>query len=167
MPCRTVRTAKKLANENPATCYMPTLSFWIERKDSRLCESADEYLNATVAVGRALNRVLLSGACPKSCEMGHFSFSRRQRKMLPESYHSNASRLNVYFKEPSWGVEHSREQRLYDFNTILAAVGGSMGMFLGFSFLQFSLWVVEILGKCKWRPIKRSNNCKEKVKGQK
>ncbi len=44
-------------------------------------------------------------------------------------------------------VHHTRHMVLYDTSNIVAAVGGSMGMFLGFSCLQFFRacldWMIE------------------------
>ena len=34
-------------------------------------------------------------------------------------------------------VEFSEQYTLYDFNAIVSAVGGSLGLFLGFSFFDF------------------------------
>ncbi len=43
--------------------------------------------------------------------------------------------MELYFRDHY--VETSREVILYDGNTIVAAVGGSLGLFLGFSCLEF------------------------------
>ncbi len=45
-------------------------------------------------------------------------------------------------------VRHTRQLVLYDLSTIVASVGGSMGMFLGFSCLHFCRkWLEWLLDK--------------------
>lgn len=41
----------------------------------------------------------------------------------------------------------SEEYLIYDLNNIVASVGGSLGLFLGFSCLQFVNFVIEKLGE--------------------
>ncbi len=43
---------------------------------------------------------------------------------------------NVYINLKSTDIEVHADALLFDFNAILASVGGSMGLFLGFSFLD-------------------------------
>ena len=45
------------------------------------------------------------------------------------------STVELYFYDMF--VDSSRQVDLYDLNTIVAAVGGSLGLFLGFSCMQF------------------------------
>ncbi len=55
--------------------------------------------------------------------------------LLVPDVSSNGSFFGMYFT--SNVVHNTRQLVLYDLSTIVAAVGGSMGMFLGFSCLQF------------------------------
>ena len=59
------------------------------------------------------------------------------------------TRLNIYFKR----VEETivEEYVLVDFFDILAAVGGSMGLFLGFSFFDFGVGIKD------WMNAKKQN----------
>ena len=35
---------------------------------------------------------------------------------------------------------------MFDFTAIVAATGGSLGLFLGFSFMDFGFWLIDVLG---------------------
>jgi len=39
-------------------------------------------------------------------------------------------------------VRYARVVKLYDFNSIVASVGGSLGLFLGFSCLGLAGWII-------------------------
>ena len=63
------------------------------------------------------------------------------------------SNMAIYYK--NMDVDISEEVLLYDFSAIVAAVGGSMGLFLGFScyslVLEFYTYCSERLTNCKKR----------------
>ncbi len=57
-------------------------------------------------------------------------------------------------------VEHSQQKPLYDGTSFTAAVGGAMGLFLGFSFLDFGRkfiqWLVHIVDRKEEKDSKQS-----------
>ena len=64
-------------------------------------------------------------------------------RSIPETGRpSNSSWVFVYFNEIN--VDQRREFVLYDFNSMIANVGGSLGLFLGFSFLDFVCMVINL-----------------------
>lgn len=68
--------------------------------------------------------------------------NRKMRNPTPVS--SNQSWIYIYYK----AIEtiEQEEYVLFDFWAILAAVGGSMGLFLGFSFLDFGYKIIQSVG---------------------
>ena len=70
--------------------------------------------------------------CPGPCNQWKYEIATR--KVPIQGRPSNMSRVSLYFERME--VEEREEYLLLDFTAILAAVGGSMGMFLGFSFLS-------------------------------
>ncbi len=56
-----------------------------------------------------------------------------------QAKHSGETFFGMYFTSDV--VRHTRQLELYDLGTIVAAVGGSMGLFLGFSCLGFCQWL--------------------------
>ncbi len=57
---------------------------------------------------------------------------------------------NLYYQSAM--VTVSSEVLLLDFNAILAAVGGSMGLFLGFSFFDFCRFMLNLAFSRLFRP---------------
>ncbi len=55
--------------------------------------------------------------------------------------------IKVFYRTTA--VFHYSEYALYDFGTIVGAVGGSLGLFLGFSCFQCGGWLINIA----WRKL--------------
>ena len=55
----------------------------------------------------------------------------------------NRAAVGMYYNEIR--VQYRRERVLYGLVDIIAAVGGSLGLFLGFSFLDFALWALGMI----------------------
>jgi len=51
--------------------------------------------------------------------------------------------IDLYFYLGAIHVKKSKQVLLYDFNSIVAGVGGSLGLFLGFSCLGLSNRIIE------------------------
>ena len=87
--------------------------------------------------------------CYDPCVLPEFKV--RQRESYVPGKPQGKARLFIYY----YSVEEEivEEYVLFDFNAIVAAVGGSMGLFLGFSFLDCGFAVVKFVGE-KYRPWK-------------
>ena len=85
------------------------------------------------------------GRCPKTCSEETFT---QTEISAPNS--ENHTTIVMYYKGNSYDLQ--KEQLLYDLNSIVAAVGGSLGLFLGFSFLDFAFRVIEFVAKKLGRP---------------
>ena len=65
--------------------------------------------------------------------------------LIPKGICFTPSRLYMYLASPNVMVHE--EYLLFDFNSIIASVGGSMGLFLSFSFLECLLISYDIIQK--------------------
>ncbi len=77
--------------------------------------------------------------CPASC-------NRTMYEMVPiirDTELNYMIRIQVYYKSTS--VIILEEYRLFDFNAIVAAFGGAMGLFLGFSCFSTGAYLIDIL----------------------
>ena len=79
--------------------------------------------------------------CRKPCHSEEFNFYDR---LLPVIGDENLTQFSAYFDTIK--VEQRYEYEFYDLNTIIGIIGGSMGLFLGFSFYQFVVVVVDYVG---------------------
>lgn len=90
----------------------------------------------------------------------------QQRESFVPGRPQGLTRLFVYYY--SVEEEYNQEYVLFDFNAIVAAVGGSMGLFLGFSFLECALAAQRFIQAkwLLWSALIRQKE-KEKEKGNK
>ena len=83
-----------------------------------------------------------SGVCTRPCSTVSYSLTPRRTRgygNLPP----NRAAVGMYYNEIR--VQYRRERVLYGLVDIIAAVGGSLGLFLGFSFLDFALWALGMI----------------------
>ena len=55
--------------------------------------------------------------------------------------------IEIAFRFPSTKILNYEEYLIYDFNGMIGAVGGSLGMFLGFSFLDFLFSFIDLINE--------------------
>jgi hypothetical protein len=81
--------------------------------------------------------------CPRPCET--YQFNELQRIVFKNSS-DQLSQFWIAYSDT--GVPIHQEVLLYDFNAIIAAVGGSLGLFIGFSvFDTFKAIIQRIFNK--------------------
>ncbi len=115
-------------------CYWPVLSPWATDNDT-VCANRSAVAGAVYVVNEAKFKVTASASCPPCCTSIDYGYSVRTTPTTTPA-DDDSVRLVIYFRD-LW-AEFEEEKLLYDFNNIVAAVGGSMGLFLGFSFLGMS-----------------------------
>ena len=78
-------------------------------------------------------------SCPKPCTTHSFEAfdSRVEQPGLP----TMESTLNIYFRDNQTQIE--TEYELFGTTSIIASIGGSMGLFLGFSCLDSAMYMAE------------------------
>ena len=87
-----------------------------------------------------LNKTL-STLCQPDCQRIGFDVRKRHHRIF-ETEH-----MFINYHYATTNVVKYDEYRLFDGNAILAAVGGSLGLFLGFSFLDCGLYIVNTIFK--------------------
>ena len=79
--------------------------------------------------------------CKRPCINNRLSYEKRIFMQLRPLV--NRSNIAIYYENTDTLV--TEELLLHDFNSIISAVGGSLGLFLGFSCLQGAMWIVDIV----------------------
>ena len=102
--------------------------------NSTLCSNVQEIKNTGQCIKMAII-AFRETKCLRPCDLWILDLWTRQSSMHGRV--ENESSIALYFRHLE--IEENKEYVLVDFITIVAAVGGSMGMFLGFSFLDFGL----------------------------
>ena len=80
-----------------------------------------------------------SKGCPTSCQQ--LQYSGKIKKFPPQVNED----IEIAFRFPSTKILNYEEYLIYDFNGMIGAVGGSLGMFLGFSFLDFLFSFIDFI----------------------
>ena len=97
---------------------------------------------------------ILKDECPQPCVRR--SFTAKLKSFHKNSYfefNENSKELmdstvSIFFTYATLLVEQRVENFVYDFVTMLAAVGGNLGLFLGFSCFSTVMFLAHILAEC-------------------
>ena len=90
-----------------------------------------------------------SKECTTSCQQ--LQYSGKIKKFPPQVNED----IEIAFRFPLTKILNYEEYLIYDFNGMIGAVGGSLGMFLGFSFLDFVFSFIDFIYEKRNYP----NNC--------
>ena len=85
--------------------------------------------------------------CPKDCKTISYNPKVTKFHIGYSLNHGNWTTLtfNAYFADDI--VEHTKEYFIFNVGTFLSAIGGNVGLFLGYSVLSVSLWTLNIIFK--------------------
>jgi len=114
-------------------CYMPTAGNYAKGK--AICKNMKEAYQTNQLIYNIMEATKI---CGEPCELRAFDF---QKFIVPETSHvglelgdkAGGNQATLYMRFTSLVVTKSQEVVMYDFNSILSSVGGSLGLFLGFS----------------------------------
>ena len=141
----TIKRTHQCILESMATscqpCSFPYFTILLGGNNTRVCSSREEVLSTYSCIYSGIFSA--RSVCQAPCVVESYKLSSRRKLKLGTQ--GNSSSFIFYFKHLE--IQEQEEYVLFDFSAILAAVGGSMGMFLGFSFLDFGLGMVGRLDK--------------------
>ena len=121
-----------------APCSWPPYKLWTE--ELPICNTFQALKCTESAIRRSVMRAEGRKVCPSPCQVTSYIISQRSTPT-----NNVTTRFYSYFDDID--VVFSRQHTLYDLNTIVAAVGGSLGLFLGFSFLQCSHLILNFISE--------------------
>ena len=100
--------------------------------------------------------------CPRSCSETRYEIQSYEDTITYQGL--NTSTLYFFYQTTAYEVQE--EYLLYDFNSIIASVGGSLGLFLGFSCFQIARTSLKRLVKrlCYLEKNNSKDNDKDKDK---
>ena len=82
--------------------------------------------------------------CKPNCKTTDYIFSRADYTVGP----SEDRQVNFVIFAPYASYKESREYLVYDIPDFIGTIGGSLGLFIGFSFFDFAGKVIDYLAKC-------------------
>ncbi|TRY63904.1 hypothetical protein TCAL_14322 [Tigriopus californicus] len=128
---------QEIVKSDCVECHYPYYSPFDARNQSlKICAKISELRQIRNCIAKTIGRARVN-TCHDSCSLTRFGVQWRAN-YIPGTP-TNETLGFFYFKEVE--EEIKEEYRLFDFGAILAAVGGSMGLFLGFSFLDCGVGV--------------------------
>ena len=132
----------------PTKCIPPisksVLKLSTRESNLTLC---DDY-EANLCLGSAMLQKMLETnkreSCPKSCKQVDYTGQVIKTDSLERSWPSDMD-MEVCFGFESMRIKIDEEYLIYSFADMIGAIGGSFGLFLGFSFLDQLFALLEIL----------------------
>ena len=106
-----------------------------------ICKTPKENACMATAMTIELN-TKASLECPKSCKIVRYT-GRKKRNPVFKNY----SNVEVDYQFPSEEVMYFKEYIIYDFVGLIGSVGGNLGLFIGFSFLDFIFYLINLVEK--------------------
>ena len=107
---------------------------------------------------RIFERILMPNGfskCMPSCTQ--YGYNGKEMKLPSVNSVSNSIGFKYKFQYLVMGIY--QEYLVYDWKGMITSVGGSLGLFLGFSFLDFSFHIINALEK--WILLRTKNNFKK------
>ena len=80
--------------------------------------------------------------CPMNCKLLRYSGRKKRNPVF-----LNNSDVEVDYQFPSEEVMYFKEYIIYDFSGMIGSVGGSLGLFIGFSFMDFIFYLINLVEK--------------------
>ena len=128
---------ENLVKNGGKLCWIPQADFFIKQMNNtsiEACRTRKEMKimkdKLYVVMSMSTNRI---PSCPQPCTTEHITLIQKENPFFTDNY------TEIYFIWENLDVLIEEEYLLMDFNAIVSAVGGSLGLFLGFSCLDFLL----------------------------
>lgn len=120
--------------ENVRPCLMPQFEyFWKGNDGTKDCTLPNDRM--CMMKRCFISRSLVADRCKQHCQTDKYRVSGRTDL-------SNTNMSYVTMRYGSTNVIRQEEYRVHDFGSIVGIVGGSLGLFLGFSCLQVGSWMI-------------------------
>lgn len=133
-------------NDGPC-CYMPQFRSVPFMDRYPLCNSSSSLRRTNDVLRGGMAKAHEYRNCRFPCRTIGFWASVRT-DFIP-GRRTGKSYVTLYFPDTRAKVEGV--YTLFDFNSILASIGGSMGLFLGFSFLDSAFFILEKVKRLNWQ----------------
>ena len=142
------------------SCLIPGLEEFAQvLKSMRECNHISEGQNTSrIFASSVLENHEWKKDCPLPCSLTTFNYKLEylHRSRWIDSQNSDGSELyknTTFLFFISFGsllVEERSEALIYDGVTFIAAAGGNLGLFLGFSFFSVAISIVKMIQKVNW-----------------
>lgn len=134
---------KKLETDGHKLCWIPQSDYFIRLMNLtsiEACQTTAEMEAVSFALTHAMSKGSYSKECTPPCSYPNVNIKTAETVLYQPGMESMSE---LYLQWNDNFVSMQEEYLLMDFNAILSAIGGSLGLFLGFSCLQFLLMLLQ------------------------
>ena len=129
-----------LHKNNNRLCWIPQADFFIKQMNISSIEACNTRENMKT-INDVMQQIMSKAereiiSCPEPCTTDRFSITENENPIFSEK---SVNVTEMYLSWDDLNVLVEEEYLLLDFNAIVSAVGGSIGLLLGFSCLDFLL----------------------------
>ena len=149
MSCIRFNIASSLKNSTNITCKVPALDFTdLDSTHLKYCSNKDEALKVNGLIYEYAQRIQTNELCGNLCNRTEYSSTLNflaKNVLSKELKKYGQGWYIIWAFYSSLYVEEAIETYLYEFDGIIVAIGGSIGLFLGWSLYSVILYFIEIL----------------------
>ena len=136
--CIELFTVNNLRQSGQKLCWIPQADFFIKQMNDTsigACQTREDFEGMEDLMQSVMSKTERRiPSCPQPCTTDHISLTQKENPFF-----GNSNQTVLYFYWDNLDVLVEEEYLLMDWNAIVAAIGGSLGLFLGFSCLDFLL----------------------------
>lgn len=136
-------------------CMTPFLSSLLSNHEEvRQCNSSEEAKSLEAESIIKLSHLVQQDACPRPCHHIEYEASIHEyganafRGLLPDEKTNRSGYHQVWVVYSTMNVQTTTEEFVYNFETALVNLGGSMGLFLGLSCNFMIIFLFNLIGLC-------------------
>ena len=132
-----------LGDSGQKLCWIPQADYYmrlLNLTNTEACQTLEEMAAVSSALTQAMSKGSKCKDCLPICSYPSFNIEVAE-SIIYQPGMENITEIFLQWKDSS--VTTYEEYQLMDFNAIVSAVGGSLGIFLGFSCLQLLLQLVQ------------------------
>ena len=131
----------ELAKQDYSSCPKACVAFSLPNKHLPICETTEEIACSLQFVNPIFQEIATKRICKKSCTtfdiFGEVAVNANNRS---EIFHYKT----IYYTiAPPYLVKVSEEYIIYDIIGMVASIGGTLGLFIGFSFTNITSFLIE------------------------
>ena len=131
-------------------CTKKCLPRYFVNNKTLQCKSLDEL---TCALNVIFTRYLLQSNCPRPCSIVQYSGKVDSWEYMPSNRNDHSFTIILRYAPPA-KVKVYQEYLIYNFFDMFGSVGGTLGIFIGFSLNNLSNFIINILKNIRFRTSK-------------
>lgn len=132
-------------NKCISSIYKSILTLSINESEIQECKTHEDNLCMGTSIYHGFYKLMMSQECPKKCYQTEYIGKAKEVKSGFTRVWPDTMDFEVCYGFSSTVIEVDDEYLLYGFSDMIGSVGGSFGLFIGFSFLDVIYTIFDLL----------------------